>query len=117
MNLRQFRPYLERDLYCPHCAETEDLVPHHRKNRGAGGSKLPDRPSNILVVCSTYNMLMESDAKVAELARLWGHKLRRGDDPALVPVFERMTSSWWLLDDEFRRVRTDSPDGKPKYSF
>jgi len=42
MTINKFmRGQLEkRDPYCVHCGETTDLVIHHRKNRGMGGSKV-----------------------------------------------------------------------------
>ncbi len=36
-----------RDPYCWHCGREDDLVPHHRINRGMGGSKLLDIPREL----------------------------------------------------------------------
>ena len=88
----------ERDKYCWHCGVDSDLVPHHRKNRKAGGSKLLDRLDNIILVCPVYNMLMESDADVAAKARTFGHKLRSWEDFS-VEVFDTPSSTWYVLDE------------------
>jgi hypothetical protein len=65
----------KRDTHCYHCGQWEDLVPHHRINRGMGGSKLLDTPDNLMMVCCAYNMAMESSAVIAAQARAWNHKL------------------------------------------
>jgi hypothetical protein len=88
----------KRDQWCWHCGSTE-LVPHHRKNRQAGGSKLLDRADNIILVCAQYNGLMESDADVAEQARLFGHKLRSWEE-FRTAVFDRPTATWYILGEE-----------------
>jgi len=44
-----------RDSHCYHCGLEEDLVPHHRINRGMGGSKLLDTPDNLMMVCARWN--------------------------------------------------------------
>jgi hypothetical protein len=84
----------------------DTLVPHHRANRGIGGSKLLDRPANILVVCAWLNGAMESDPKVAAMARSYGWKLARWQTPEDTPFYDRATELWWLLDDQFNRVTT-----------
>lgn len=91
---------LERDKYCWHCGTTQDLVPHHRKNRGMGGrgSSL-DVPANLLLVCANYNWLMEADAKVLIKAQVLKHKLRQTDS-LFEPVFDNVTNQWWSLDNE-----------------
>jgi hypothetical protein len=43
-----------------------------------GGSKLLDTPDNLMMVCSAYNMAMESSAVIAAQARAWNHKLPVG---------------------------------------
>lgn len=88
-----------RDAYCWHCGEEQNLVIHHRKNRQMGGSKLLDHPTNLLLVCSYYNSMMESDSGVAEEARGWGHKLESWQEFS-DPVYDRCDGEWYeLLDD------------------
>lgn len=53
-----------------------DLVAHHRRGRGMGGSKARNRVANGLLVCSEANSMFESDAEFASLARDRGWLLR-----------------------------------------
>jgi hypothetical protein len=94
-----------RDPHCYHCATEEDLVPHHRINRGMGGSKLLDTPDNLMMVCAVYNGLMESDILTARSARGWGHKLAVWEDTAR-PVFD-VVGGWWILGADGSRVRVE----------
>jgi len=53
MTPKEFKKFQLRDKHCPHCGATgEMLVPHHRKNRGMGGSpkiaKLPRTSSQFV---------------------------------------------------------------------
>lgn len=97
----------ERDLWCWHCGQTEDLVPHHRKNRGMGGAKsassLLNDPRNIILVCSRYNGLMESDATIAGEAREFNHKVRSLGQLS-EPVYDASTGVYYLLDEEGRKT-------------
>lgn len=95
-----FKKYLKRDSYCPHCGST-DLVPHHRANRGMGGSKLRDNPANILLVCALLNGLMESDPDIAEVARSNGWKLRNWQVPETTPYYDSMRHEWFTLTNDF----------------
>jgi len=76
------------------------VSPHHRLNRGMGGSKARDVPSNIIVICSELNSRMESDSATAQEAKAVGWKLSSGADPASVAV-QHYSGSWRLLDDKF----------------
>jgi hypothetical protein len=105
MNSKQFQRYLDRDLSCPHCGSELDLIPQHRQNRGMGGSKARDVPSNIMVMCSELNGLIESNATLANLAKDYGWKLTAGQDPKTTPMFH--SGAWWLLDDKFGRVEVN----------
>ena len=108
MNKKQFQNYLDRDVACPHCGTTgPELIPQHRANRGMGGSKLRDRPSNIIVFCSYGNGLMESSSGFAALARTLGWKLMAHEDPLTTPV--RLWDGWNVLDDNFGKVPTTDP--------
>jgi 5-methylcytosine-specific restriction endonuclease McrA len=88
-----------RDEYCWHCGETEDLVIHHRKNKGQGGSKLLDVPDNLMMVCPVYNMMMESDALTARDARGWGRKIAFWETTDK-PVFDSVRMRWYRLDSQ-----------------
>ena len=66
-----------------------------------GGSKERDVPSNVVVMCSTMNNAMESDAKIAEMARDYGWKLRSYQDPLTTPVFYQTLGLWIVLNDKF----------------
>lgn len=104
MNRKQFDRLLSRDQHCLHCGSVDDtLVPQHRSNRGFGGSKLRDVPSNLIVLCAVANGLCESDARFAAKARVLGWKLSRWDDPRSVPVFDLFSGVWLILGDDWSR--------------
>jgi len=93
-----------RDSHCWHCgADGDVLVPHHRKNRGAGGSKLLDTLDNVVLVCAAWNGLMESDAASAEKARQLGHKLRSWQDVS-EPIFDNYEYEWYVLTPDGDRI-------------
>lgn len=87
----------ERDKHCWHCGREGDLVPHHRANRGMGSYKALDVLQNVILVCSHYNGLMESDAEVAAEARRLGHKISKFATPDQA-VFDMAEGVWYLLD-------------------
>ena len=87
MKPKEFRKYLDRDgEKCLHCGTTEGLVPQHRRNRGMGGSKERDMPSNIIVMCSAFNERIEQDADAASKAVQYGWKVVGMDIPWLARV-------------------------------
>lgn len=92
-----------RDGHCWHCGQTEDLVPHHRKGRGMGGSKLLDRADNLLMVCAIYNGEMEAVPRVARGARGWGHKLAQWENFDK-PVFDCVEFNWYVLTESGEKV-------------
>ena len=109
MTKKEFQKYLDRDRACPHCGTTgPELIPQHRSNRGMGGSKSRNRPSNIIAFCSGGNGLMESSASFATLAREYGWKLLSHQDPDKTPV--KLFDGWHLLDDNFRKAPTAEPE-------
>ena len=97
-----------RDSHCYHCGATDNLVIHHRRNRGMGGSKYLDTPQNLIRVCESYNLLMESDPDTATDAREFGHKLQTWRDIS-DPVFDRSELTWYKLTEDGDRVKTEAP--------
>ena len=107
MTHSRFTKFLIRDVYCWHCGSTDEtLIPHHRKNRGMGGSKLLNNPANIIVMCAAINLAMEADPGLAEAAHKYGWKLDGWADPVTRPVFDRSKGVWFYLDNDFNRVVT-----------
>lgn len=105
MKPKEFDKYMRRDgEKCLHCGTTEGLVPQHRKNRGMGGSKERDVPSNIIVMCSAFNERIEQDAEAAQRAVQYGWKVVGMDTPWLVPVYDVTAQGWFLLDDSYGRL-------------
>ena len=104
MKPKDFQRLIDRDGRCLHCGETEAIAPNHRVNRGMGGSKLRDQPSNYVLICSVLNGLIESDSKAAEMAKRYGWKLSSWENPAEIPVYDALSATWFLLDDDFRRI-------------
>lgn len=104
MTPKQFQRFLDRDKCCLHCGTDTTLIPQHRIGRGMGGSKLRDTPSNIIVLCSWFNGLIEADADAAMLARRNGWKLNSWDSPKETPVFDNSLDKWFILDDLFGRT-------------
>lgn len=104
MNKKEFQKYLDRDGGCVHCGETEAVAPNHRSNRGMGGSKARNVPSNIVVLCSKFNSLIESDAAYAETAKSYGWKLETWENPLTNPYYDFKTRTWWLLDNLYNRT-------------
>lgn len=110
MTPKQFEKFENRDLWCYHCGKLAPyLVPHHRSNRGMGGSKLKDRPSNIIAVCAVLNSEMESNANMAKMAEDYGWKLSQHANPLIRPVYDACTGTWWQLDDNFGRIKVRDP--------
>lgn len=106
MTPKEFAKYEKRDKYCPHCGKMAPyLVPHHRANRGAGGSKLANRPSNILAVCAVLNSEMESNPAMAEIARQYGWKISKWNNPLIIPIYDAVTREWFRLGDDFSRTK------------
>lgn len=98
-----------RDQWCWDCGETDNLVPHHRANRGMGGSKIADNLQNVILVCAEYNGLMESDAGVANKARDLGHKLSKFLSPG-EPCFDNYLKQWFYLNLKGDKVQTEPPN-------
>lgn len=107
MTPKEFRKYLDRDLYCLHCGDTDTLIPQHRKNKQMGGSKKRDVPSNIIVLCAELNGLMEASHAHAQMAKACGWKLASFENPLVIPVWDSMRNVWLLLDDNFNSYVVD----------
>ncbi len=104
MTPKEFARYLNRDgEKCLHCGTTEGLVPQHRKNRGMGGSKARNVPSNIIVLCSAFNGRIEADADAAILATERGWKLASWEDAEFCAVYDVTAQGWFMLDNSYRR--------------
>ncbi len=104
MKPKQFQRLVDRDSCCLHCGKTEAISPNHRINRGMGGSKILDRPSNIIVLCSEMNSLIESNWLYREVAIQYGWKLERWQIPEEAPVFDTRLWQWFRLDNDYNRV-------------
>lgn len=105
MTPKQFAKFVERDGGCVHCGELEAIAPQHRLNRGAGGkNSKAERVSNIIVLCSVVNGLIESDYQWANVAVENGWKIRSWQDPSSVPVWFATRGKLFLLDDFFNVV-------------
>lgn len=98
----------KRDDHCWHCGTTEALVPHHRANRGMGGSRLLDTLQNVILVCAEYNGLMESDPETANRSRDLGHKLSKFLAPS-EPCFDNVWRKWYYLDTKGEKHETEPP--------
>jgi len=103
MTKKEFERYVARDRHCYHCGTTEALAPNHRANRGHGGSKKSEVASNVVILCSLFNGLIESDSKAAALAKKFGWKISRYDNPLEMPVFDAVLGQWFLFDNNYQK--------------
>jgi hypothetical protein len=119
MTAREFARILARDgERCVHCGAVDGLVPHHRMNRGMGGSKALEVPSNVLTMCSRFNALMESETWAQTLAIGNGWKLDRVNPDLAQEVllhagyWDWAAGAWFVLDNEYQRIRVTRDYGK-----
>jgi hypothetical protein len=105
MKRKEFDKYLKRDFgRCYHCGNVgPDNIPQHRLNRGMGGSKARDVPSNIITFCSDHNGRIESNYVSAARAKRLGWKLESWQVPSDTPVFCMTTGEWYVLGDDYTR--------------
>jgi len=99
---------LDRDGHaCASCGSVGNVVAHHRRNRGMGGSTDAETNSvrNGLALCWACNGLAEHHAHYAQEARERGIKLRHGD-PLTTPV-RYADGVLWLLRMDGTRQRVD----------
>jgi len=104
---KEFRKYLARDSHCLHCGlQDETLVPQHRVNRGAGGSKAKrlSNASNIITLCAYFNYLIEASSEAAVTAQAYGWKLKTWQNPLEVTVYDYVSGNWYLLLNDFTRT-------------
>lgn len=86
-----------RDRDCIICGESFQLQIHHRRPRGAGGTRRPETnlPGNLVLVCSDHHSWLESHR---DTARQSGYLVPQNAAPTDVPIIWR--GQWVLLDDE-----------------
>lgn len=104
---KRLKQLQDRDDHCWHCgADGELLVPHHRKNRGAGGSKSRENDiTNLMMICAAWNGSIESSAEDAAAARSAGHKLRSWQD-TWNPVYDFGDGRWYRLEQDGTKTET-----------
>lgn len=100
----------KRDEHCWHCGNDQALVPHHRKNRGAGGRKSLDRLDNLILICAYWNGIIEADAEYANQAREYGHKLKDWED-LCHPVFDATAGRWYKLTETGEKIESEPDSG------
>lgn len=76
-------------------------VANHRANRGHGGYKAANRPSNGCALCWTCNGLIEDDTPQRKLAILRGVKIHRDDNPEDVPYLSPLFRVYVYLRDDW----------------
>ena len=74
---------------------------------------MANTPSNLMVLCSLANGLIESDSELAQLARDYGWKLRAGQLPQNTPVF--FDGVWYLLNDSYGKTEAQTVKGKNEH--
>lgn len=79
--------------------ESDTLVPQHRANRGMGGSRKANTLSNVVLLESRINSLIESDPEWQAEAVRRGIKVSKFADPRMVPVEHAVHGLVWLTDD------------------
>ena len=73
-----------------------------------GSFKALDTLQNVIMVCSSFNGEMESDAAVAAWARELGQKLSKFQAPS-APVFDNWAKKWYVLDEKGNKFNTEPP--------
>ena len=98
---------------CESCGSSAQFLgwsQHHRRPRGAGGTKRPEtnQPANLLLLCGSGTTgdhgFYESHR---ELAFEHGVLVRQNQDPSEVPVLYR--GAWVLLDNDGSVTACESP--------
>jgi hypothetical protein len=99
MNKREFNKLLKRDISCVATGyEGDRLIPNHRIG-GMGGHRSDD-PTNLVLMDSITNGLLESDADWRRKALHYGWRLESWEDPSAEPFFH-VGLRRWVLPDSF----------------
>lgn len=104
----QLKLLADRDGFvCAWSATTTDrLVPQHRQG-GMGGRPDKHRTENLLWLDSILNGEIESDDRLARIAKAYGIKVPIWvKDVSAVPVFYAAERAWFLLEGNTRREIT-----------
>lgn len=94
---------------CERCGRrTWDMQVHHRRPRGAGGSRRPEtnQAANGVLLDGDCHRGIESN-RTAALSDGW--LVAQCDTPATVPVFRRGVYVWLNDDGSITHVRPDEP--------
>ena len=89
--------YRRANGYCEICGFNQPTQLHHRRPRGAGGTRRisSNLPANALAVCTECHQMAESNR---ELAYTRGWLVHQSHDPSETPVMVN-GSVWVRLDD------------------
>jgi hypothetical protein len=101
---RQARSIIDRDQFCvlvgtDHRCNGRAEVANHRAGRGIGGLLSANRLANGCALCNWHNFIIEADAATSELARFYGVKLSRYDNPETIPLWSPLHLQWVYLTD------------------
>ena len=88
------------------CQGVEAEAAHHRRPRGAGGSKRPgtNQTANALAVCAADHEYIETHR---EISLRYGWLVLQCQTPTTIPVLRR--GVWCLLDDSGGFTRVPAP--------
>ena len=93
--------YNRDDQQCVACGATEGLQFQHRAAVGAGGSKILPTVVGGLTLCALDNQAAEGHLQTRAL--VWGHKIRRWQNPTLIPVFYPRSFAWFRFEGTTRK--------------
>lgn len=94
---------------CERCGRrTWDMQAHHRRPRGAGGSRRPEtnQAANGVLLDADCHRWIEAN-RASALSDGW--LVRQSDTPATVPVFRRGVYVWLSDDGSITHVNPDEP--------
>ncbi|WP_157813957.1 hypothetical protein [Microbacterium sp. BR1] len=100
------RSVYERDgKQCVSCRDVDGLTYQHRASTGMGGSKSQPTVVGGLTLCLLCNQSCEAENQTRAI--VWGHKIRRWQNPSNVPVFYPHEHAWYRFEGT-RRIRITS---------